>query len=148
DSGDPVDIITGTVAAHDPKESPEDYGVVELLWNTFGGTINEKGFKVLDPHVGVIYGDSMNRDRIRAVIERLEAKGFASTNFVAGLGSFSYQYNTRDTFGSAVKATWSEVDGVGYVLQKTPVTDSGLKKSAKGRLAVLRDENNELYMVE
>lgn len=148
DSGDPVDILTGTVAAHDPKETPEDYGVISLLWEAFGGTINEKGFKVLDPHVGVIYGDSMNRDRIRATIERLEAKGFASTNFVAGVGSFSYQYNTRDTFGSAVKATWSEVDGVGYDLQKTPVTDDGLKLSAKGRLAVLRDDAGELTLVQ
>ena len=148
DSGNPVDILAGVVAAHDPKESPEDYGVVELLWNVFGGTINEKGYKVLDPHVGVIYGDSMNKERIALVIERLEAKGFASTNFVAGVGSYNYQYNTRDTFGSAVKATWAEVDGVGYDLQKDPVTDSGLKKSAKGRLAVQRDETGELYLVE
>lgn len=148
DSGNPVDILTGLVAGHDPKETPADYGVVELLWNVFGGTINEKGYKVLDPHVGVIYGDSMNKERIQLVIDRLEAKGFASTDFVAGLGSFSYQYQTRDTFGSAVKATWAEVDGIGYDLQKDPITDDGLKKSAKGRLAVLRDADGELTLIE
>lgn len=164
DSGNPVDILTGTPPRNEwqfndfgethegyellDPESPEFKGVVENLWETFGGTVNEKGFKVLDTHVGVIYGDSMNLERIRKVIDRLAAKGFVSTSFVAGIGSYSYSYVSRDTFMSAIKATWTEVDGVGYDLQKDPITDNGTKKSAKGRLAVLRNESNELYLVE
>lgn len=161
DSGNPVEILTGTIDARTPKGraeylakvqagtlTVEEAGVVELLWSNFSGTINEAGYRELDSHVGVIYGDSMNIQRIREVCERLEARGYASGNFVAGVGSYSYSYISRDTFGSAVKATWTEVDGIGYDLQKDPVTDDGLKRSAKGRLAVLKDENGELHLVE
>jgi nicotinamide phosphoribosyltransferase len=77
----------------------EDKGVIELLWDLFGGTVNEQGYKVLDSHIGAIYGDSITTDRANEICRRLEAKGFASTNVVLGIGSFTYQYNTRDTFG-------------------------------------------------
>lgn len=162
DSGDPVDILTGDIDVRGSNLShyendksrgrltPANIGVIELLWDEFGGTVNEAGFKVLDPHVGAIYGDSITRERAEQIIDRLAAKGFASTNVVFGIGSFFYQYNTRDVFMSAVKATWALVDGVGYDLQKDPITDSGMKKSAKGRLAVFREDDGEgdLYLIE
>ena len=44
-----------------------------------------------------------------------------------GIGSFTYNYLTRDTFGFAVKATWGQVNGVGRELFKDPITDSGVK---------------------
>ena len=81
------------------KPTSEEKGVIELLWNIFGGTINEQGYKVLDPHIGAIYGDSITLERAEQICERLKAKGFASTNIVIGVGSYSYQFNTRDTFG-------------------------------------------------
>lgn len=157
DSGDPVDIVCGlnskpgavfTQQVRTPQGDPDYFGVVELLWNTFGGTVNEAGFKELDPHIGVIYGDSITRERANAICERLAAKGFASTNIVFGIGSFSYQYVTRDTFGSAVKATWSCVDGEGRDMFKNPVTDSGTKRSATGRLAVVRDDGGKLTLIQ
>jgi nicotinamide phosphoribosyltransferase len=162
DSGDPVDILTGDIDVRGSNLShyendksrgrltPANIGVIELLWDEFGGTVNEAGFKVLDPHVGAIYGDSITRERAEQIIDRLAAKGFASTNVVFGIGSYTYQYNTRDVFMSAVKATWALVDGVGYDLQKDPITDSGMKKSAKGRLAVFREDDGEgdLYLIE
>lgn len=119
----------------------EQKGVIELLWDIFGGTINEQGYKVLDPHIGAIYGDSITTDRAWEICQRLEAKGFASTNVVLGIGSFTYQYNTRDTFGFAMKATYVERDGKGFEIFKDPVTDSGMKKSAKGLLKVVQGEN-------
>jgi nicotinamide phosphoribosyltransferase len=150
DSGDPVDILCGeqTADGTNTDRSPAVKGVIELLWDTFGGSINEAGYRVLDPHIGAIYGDSITRDRARQIIDRLAAKGFASTNVVFGVGSFTYQYQTRDTFMSAVKATWALVNGVGYDLQKDPITDNGTKKSARGRLAVFRNSDDELYLVE
>lgn len=148
DSGDPVDILCGTAAELGAGTAPAEKGVIELLWDTFGGTVNDAGFKVLDSHVGAIYGDSINRERAARIIDRLAAKGFASTNVVFGVGSFTYQYNTRDTFMSAVKATWAQIDGVGYELQKDPITDGGTKKSARGRLAVTRDARGELQLIE
>lgn len=184
DSGDPVDIICGEFFKVHPngesfntinnskgwvgsvsdevlekyKKFPQTKGVIELLWDIFGGTINEQGYKVLDPHIGVIYGDSINLERQIQIYERLEAKGFASTNIVLGVGSFTYQMNTRDTFGFAAKGAWFEVEEdrihndngretqwtekVGYDIYKDPVTDDGTKKSLKGLICVT--ENHEV----
>jgi nicotinamide phosphoribosyltransferase len=126
---------------------PSVKGVIELLWDVFGGTINEQGYKVLDLHIGAIYGDSITIDRADEICRRLEAKGFASTNVVLGIGSFTYQYNTRDTFGFAMKATYCEVDGVGREIFKDPITDDGTKKSATGLLAVFKDEIGSSYQL-
>ena len=145
DSGDPVDIICGLntnkdlIHTFEISEEPEYKGVIELLWDIFGGTINEQGYKVLDPHIGAIYGDSINLERQIQIYERLAAKGFASTNIVLGVGSFTYQMNTRDTFGFAAKGAWFEVDGKGYDIYKDPVTDDGTKKSLKGLVQVVME---------
>ena len=143
DSGVPEDIIcgdnfnsNGDYCSHIKEESPSQKGVIELLWETFGGTINEKGYKVLDSHIGAVYGDSITMERANEICRRLELKGFCSTNIVFGIGSYTYQMNTRDTFGMAMKATYCEVDGVGKAIFKDPITDKGEKKSAKGLLLV------------
>jgi nicotinamide phosphoribosyltransferase len=147
DSGDPVHIICGYSGVHgdeyvDPI-TPQGKGVIELLWDIFGGTINEQGYKVLDPHIGAIYGDSITLERQLEIYKRLEAKGFASTNIVLGVGSFTYQMNTRDTLGFAAKGAWFEVEEnntkVGYDIYKDPVTDDGTKKSLKGLICVTED---------
>lgn len=147
DSGDPADIICGSTNTQvDEKlRTPQNQGVVQLLWNTFGGTIveNKDGnkFKVLNPHIGCIYGDSITPERANDICQRLHDKGFASTNWVAGIGSFTYQYNTRDTFGFAMKATYVEVNGEGREIFKDPITDDGTKKSAKGLLRVIKSDS-------
>jgi len=144
DSGDPVDILCGDISQYryeleegeERLNGPKEKGVIELLWDVFGGTVNEQGYKVLDPHIGAIYGDSITIERANEICRRLEAKGFASTNVVLGIGSFTYQYNTRDTFGFAMKATYVEVNGEGREIFKNPITDDGTKKSATGLLRV------------
>jgi nicotinamide phosphoribosyltransferase len=140
DSGDPVDILCGTRDSidRDWAGTPEQKGVIELLWDVFGGTTNEQGYKVLDSHIGAIYGDSITIERADEICKRLAAKGFASTNVVLGIGSFTYQYNTRDTFGFAMKATYVEIDGEGREIFKDPITDDGTKKSATGLLKVFK----------
>lgn len=151
DSGDPVDIICGTsgrlgVTTDSPLATVQEKGVIELLWEIFGGTTNEQGYKVLDPHIGAIYGDSITLDRQLEIYTRLEAKGFACTNIVLGVGSFTYQMNTRDTFGWAAKGSWFEVlendVRTAYDIFKDPITDDGTKKSLKGLIAVT--ENHEV----
>lgn len=134
DSGDPVDIVVGDSKAE--TWTPQFKGAVECLWDTFGGAINEQGYKVLDGHVGLIYGDSISLDRAERILEGLEAKGFASCNVVFGIGSFTYQYVTRDTYGTAIKATHAVINGKAHELFKDPKTDSGVKKSAKGYICV------------
>lgn len=155
DSGDPADIICGTWDAPVPDVpegeivgTPEQRGAIQLLWDTFGGTENYAGFKELDSHIGLIYGDGMYEARIRDINTRLKAKKFASGNWVAGVGSYSYQMVTRDTFGSAVKATFVIINGIGRNIQKNPKTDDGTKKSATGRLAVLSQANGNPYLIQ
>ena len=141
-------IDSELLKSKDVHNEPKVKGVIELLWEIFGGTINEQGYKVLDPHIGAIYGDSITLDRQIQIYERLEAKGFAATNIVLGVGSFTYQMNTRDTLGFAAKGAWFEVktiDEVGietyhsYDIYKDPVTDDGTKKSLKGLICVTED---------
>ena len=73
----------------------------------------------------------------------MQANGFASTNVVLGIGSYTYQYNTRDTFGFAMKATYGEVNGEGRAIFKDPITDDGTKRSAKGLMKITKQ--NETY---
>jgi nicotinamide phosphoribosyltransferase len=137
DSGDPVKILCGDES--EPKDSPAYKGTVEILYEIFGGEVNSKGYKQLDSHIGTIYGDSITLERAEEICKQLEAKGFASTNVVFGIGSYTYQYVTRDTFGFAMKATYGEVKGKGLEIFKDPLTDGGVKKSAKGLLRVNKD---------
>lgn len=122
----------------------QDLGLIECLWNIFGGTITEKGYRLLDTHIGAIYGDSITLERARKIVTRLERKGFASLNVVFGIGSFTYQYNTRDTFGFACKATYAVVDGEERMLFKDPKTDDGTKKSQRGRVHVHYNHEGEI----
>ncbi len=137
DSGDPVKIIVGDPEA--PDGSPAFKGAVQCLWEVFGGTTSEKGYKTLDSHVGLIYGDSITLERAERILEGLKNKGFAADNIVFGIGSYTYQYVTRDTFGSAIKATWGVVNGEQRELWKDPKTDNGVKKSARGLLRVEKE---------
>ncbi|MEH8017685.1 nicotinate phosphoribosyltransferase [Rheinheimera muenzenbergensis] len=144
DTGCPVKVICGDPDAQ--PGSPEFKGAIECLWQVFGGSTTAKGYKILDPHVGLIYGDSITIERAEAICAGLQAKGFASTNVVFGIGSYTYQYVTRDTDGFAVKATFARVDGVDREIFKAPKTDDGTKRSAKGLVAVFKDTNGEYYL--
>lgn len=146
DSGDPELILCGDRNA--PVSSPQRKGVVNILANVFGTTVNDKGYKELDSHIGVIYGDSINHERADKITANLMRQGYASTTPVFGFGSFTYQYQTRDTFKMAVKATWTQVNGKGYNILKDPITDDGGKKSATGRLAVRRMMDGLPYLIE
>lgn len=128
DSGDPVDIICGT---GDPN-SPAGNGSLELLDHLFGHTLDSAGLKVLDSHIGLIYGDGMNQERIKIMLNRMVAKGYSPLNLVFGIGAYTYQFTTRDELGFAFKATAVEIGGEWVDIQKNPVTDPG-KKSLTGR---------------
>lgn len=146
DSGDPVRILCGDPEA--PAGSPERAGVVEALYSLFGGTETPTGHRLLDPHIGTIYGDSITLARAEEILSRLAEKGFAAGNVVFGVGSYTYQYVTRDTLGLAIKSTAVEIDGVPRAIYKRPKTDDGTKNSARGFLRVERREDGELALVD
>lgn len=122
-------------------------GAIRTMYKTFGGTITETGHKLLDSHIGLIYGDSITSKRALEILDRLAENGYAAANVVFGIGSYTYQCNTRDTFGFAVKATNSIINDEEIAIFKDPKTDSK-KKSAKGRLCVLPLPNNEYFLLD
>lgn len=138
DSGDIIDISVRTV---------------EKLWEIFGGTVNNKGYKVLNPHIGIIYGDGCTLSNVNTIWKELEKRGFAANNIAYGVGAFCFSaivedgrmvVVTRDTFGIAMKATYGVIDGKKLMIFKDPKTDtSHLKKSHKGCCRVY-EENGEL----
>lgn len=139
DSGDIVDISVKTV---------------EKLWEIFGGTVNSKGYKVLDPHIGIIYGDGCTLSNVDTIWSELEKRGFAANCIAYGVGAFCFSaivenekliVATRDTFGIAMKATYGVINGKKLMIYKNPKTDTNkLKKSHKGCCEVYSGENGEL----
>ena len=142
DSGDIIDISVKTI---------------EHIWNIFGGTVNTKGYKVLNPHIGCVYGDGVTQERAARIYSELMKNGFAANNIVFGAGSFSFNCieengvlnpYTRDTFSVAVKATYGIVDGEEIFIFKDPKTDrdtgAGFKKSQKGLCHVHYDVEYDL----
>lgn len=138
DSGDCVEVVTKTVFK---------------LWDEFGGTINSKGYKVLDPHVKAIYGDSITVQRCEEIYKILMENGFSGSNVALGVGSFSFQCIeedgelkpfTRDTFSSCIKATYCEIDGKPTQIFKNP-KDGGFKKSQKGCCRVYTRCDGSIY---
>lgn len=117
-------------------------GLIECLWDIFGGTMTDKGYMVLDSHIGAIYGDSITLQRQSDILKLLLGKMFASQNAVLGVGSFTYQYVTRDTHSIAMKATSVTVNGERIDVYKDPKTGDGSKKSAKG-LFMIGYENGQ-----
>lgn len=141
DSGDCVEVVTKTVFK---------------LWEEFGGTTNSKGYKVLDPHVRAIYGDSITVQRCEQIYKILMENGFACSNVALGVGSFSFQCIeedgilkpfTRDTFSSCIKATYCEIDDKPFPIFKNP-KDGGFKKSQKGCCVVVKCSNDKLIYVD
>lgn len=146
DSGDPVKILTGNPYA--TFNSPEWKGAVECLWDAFRGTLTSTGHRLLDSHVGLIYGDSINLECAETILSILYNKGFASANVVFGIGSFTYQMATRDTFGTAIKATNLVCDGKEFCMSKKPKTDDGMKYSARGLLRIGADSDRGFALHE
>lgn len=140
---DPVDCLCGFTGYHPQMEKLTvrerevvRKGLIEALWDIFGGTTTPKGYRLLDSHIGAIYGDSITKARGESICLRLKEKGFASINPVYGIGSYTYQHNTRDTLGMAIKATYGIVNDTPIEVFKDPVSDDGMKKSAKGLIRV------------
>ena len=135
DSGIPNLILNG-----DPDSDCEleRMGLIRLLDKHFGSTVNSKGYRQLDSHIGAIYGDGINGTKLREILKNMKGNGYASTNLVVGLGSYTYEYVTRDTYGTVCKATYVEVDGVARPIWKDPKTGAW-KKSHKGLMRVNED---------
>lgn len=150
DSGDPVKIICGddncwkrlnTYSADGSGLHPAFFGVLRLLALQLGIT-DRVGALPLINKAGAIYGDSITLERADNILNRtVNELRLSPYNMVFGIGSYTYEYVTRDTFGFAMKATAIK-NGTDEIIPifKDPVTDDGMKKSLKGIPAVYEGE--------
>lgn len=136
DSGDPIKIICGDCLSKNPEIKD---GVIRLLAKALG-TSRGGGDLAMINNAGAIYGDSINEERAEAILSGLFDMGASPFNQVFGVGSYTYEYRTRDTYGFAMKATAVTRSGKLVPIFKDPVTGSAdtPKKSLKGIPAVYR----------
>lgn len=160
DSGDPVDIICGLrtnshfhtriregryycnyapfddLSEYVEVTEGQYYGAYYMLGKIFGWNTTESGFRYPSTKVGLLYGDSITLERQKQIYLRLEGAGMAACNLVLGVGSFTYQFKSRDSLGFAMKATAVRVNGELRPIFKQPKTDDGTKNSLKGLIRV------------
>lgn len=170
DSGDPVDIICGLrtnphfntriveghyYCCYAPFDIDSEYveisegqyyGAYYMLGKTFGWNTTDTGFRYPSTKIGLLYGDSITLERQKQIYLRLEGAGMAACNLVLGVGSFTYQFKSRDSLGFAVKATACKINGELKEIFKQPKTDDGTKNSLKGLIAIY--EENGTYVAK
>lgn len=144
DSGDPQTVLCGDDYRN--IEYPSSCGVFGLLDKRFGSSVNSKGFSVLNPKVGVIYGDGMYLTRYKSILEKMKDQGLAASNLVIGVGGI-LRHHSRDTLGFAIKATQVVVNGVERPIEKDPITDR-TKKSHRGYMALVMGEDGQMKTVD
>ena len=131
DSGDPVEVVTGTI---------------ERLMAKFGYETNRKGYRLLPPCVRVIQGDGISLKTIDAILNAMQARGLSADNVAFGMGGELLQKVNRDTLQFAMKASAAEIAGQWRDVYKAPITDQG-KRSKAGRLALIHDDAGDYQTV-
>jgi len=128
----------GTLIVRPDSGTPEEVvvKVLTILGARFGYSINEKGYKVLDPHVRVIQGDGIDRLSLMDILANMKIHGWSADNIAFGSGGGLLQKVNRDTLRFAFKCSAVCVDGEWRDVMKNPVTDVS-KRSKAGRLGLL-----------
>jgi len=119
-----------------PDDTPEDQTlwIVEELAKTFGYTVNDFGYKVLNPKIGVLWGDGIGPDGILRIMLKVADAGWDISCLVFGMGGGLLQKHNRDTQRVAIKCSAQKYDGKWVDIQKDPLDKS--KKSKKGRVVL------------
>lgn len=120
DSGDPIQVTSETT---------------EWLMESFGCTVNKKGYKVLPDYIRVVQGDGITLDSLRDVFIEMERRGLAADNAVFGMGGGLLQHCNRDTLNFGQKTSAAKINGQWVDVFKQP-TGASFKASKRGRLAL------------
>lgn len=117
DSGDPVQVVLKCL---------------KILGEKFGYETNEKGYKVLNPHVRIIQGDGIDHYTINEILKTMESWKWSADNIAFGSGGALLQKMNRDTLSFAFKCSNITVNGLDRPVFKDPITQSS-KVSKSGR---------------
>lgn len=138
---DQIQARTGTVVVRPDSGDPPTMcrSVLRALWANFGGDTNRYGFRTLDPHIRVIYGDGIDHASITSILSTIVDDGFTTDNLVFGMGGALLQQPNRDTLRFACKASAIEYDDNGEWIPICKTTASDPTKASKaGTFAVQR----------
>lgn len=127
--------------------------VFNILFDKFGYTVNNKGYKVLPSQVRVIQGDGVNFESIGEIYEILESHKISPENLALGMGGKLLQAGIdRDTQNFATKACSAIVDKIETEIVKAPTemdADGNLHKSfktsKKGKMKLVRNDDGKTF---
>ena len=142
------ETVDNTEVFHYRTPTIEERGILDVLWEYFGGTVNSKGYKVLNPHIGLVYGNVMRIQDVEKTCEHMMNLGFAVENVVFEVNSYPFQYNTRDTQGWSFKTTYGEIYGSPILICDSSKSNDDLNMSQRGMVSVYRDTDNTIKFVD
>tara|TARA_R110000803_G_scaffold62953_2_gene123401 strand:- start:1230 stop:2660 length:1431 start_codon:yes stop_codon:yes gene_type:complete len=118
---------------------------LSILADKFGSTVNDKGFRVLNPKVRLIQGDGIDIDMLKSILLNMRFHRWSADNVAFGSGGGLLQKMDRDTLKFAFKCSAIAIGDIEVPVYKEPVTDSG-KNSKRGRLALVKTGGREGYV--
>ena len=113
---------------------------LNLLSDGFGSHLTDKGYKVFDMNIGLLWGDGLNYQKIRDILFAMKSAGWAAQNIIFGMGGGLHTAVNRDTQRNAFKCSAQLRDGVWHDIFKNPLDSS--KKSKTGRFKLIRQNNS------
>ncbi len=113
---------------------------LNLLSEGFGCHLTDKGYKVFDLNIGLLWGDGLNYQKIRDILFAMKSNGWAAQNIIFGMGGGLHTAVNRDTQRNAFKCSAQLRDNVWYDIFKNPLDSS--KKSKTGRFKLINENNS------
>lgn len=110
---------------------------LDILGDKFGYITNEKGYKVLDPHVRMIQGDGIDRHSLYNILDAILKSGWSADNIAFGSGGGLLQQCNRDTLKFAFKCSSIVVGDERKDVYKQPI-ECSWKGSKKGTLKLCK----------
>jgi len=136
DSGNPLELIPKTL------DIMEENGVKYYT--------NKKGYKVFK-HYKILWGDGINEDNIKDILDVVTDMGYSVDNFVFGSGGWLMTEHSRDTAGWAMKCSNISLIQDNNIIErdvfKNPITDKK-KKSKKGKVTLYKDLDTMDFFTE
>lgn len=117
--------------------------VVENLYKGLGGSINSKGYKVINK-AKCLFGDGLAKQDMIDILDTLERNGYSADNIATfGCGSGLIQKGiNRDVCRFAFKSSAQKRGGIWHDVQKKPLDTTKISKS--GRLKLIKENGQYL----
>ena len=112
---------------------------LNILEGGFGSRLTDKGYKVFDSNIGLLWGDGLDYQKIRDILFAMKSNGWAAQNIIFGMGGGIHSAVNRDTQRNAFKCSAQLRNGEWHDIFKNPLDSS--KKSKTGRFKLITDHN-------